>query len=68
MASCWADGRRCKNLFMFQAKLKVIKQMMKKEFVPLTRGMENPVANIRAHLMKIHQRSEFWPNSEEIAR
>lgn len=65
---CWNRSVRCRNLFMFQGKLKQMKQMMKQHFVPLTKGMDKRVDKARDELMTVQKQCEGLPNYEVLSR
>ncbi|KAL9680174.1 hypothetical protein QQ045_018052 [Rhodiola kirilowii] len=60
--SKWCEGIKCRNLFMFQAKLKRMKSMMKHSFVGSTRGMDKRVNAAREVLLEAQSNSERNPS------
>ncbi|KAL9667107.1 hypothetical protein QQ045_001455 [Rhodiola kirilowii] len=60
--SSWNNGNKCRNLFMFQSKLKNMKIMLKQRFVGRTRGMDKRVNVAREALFEAQCKSENNPN------
>ncbi|KAL9690764.1 hypothetical protein QQ045_011172 [Rhodiola kirilowii] len=62
----WNTGNKCKNLFMLQTKLQMMKKMLKQNFVGRTRGMDERMNTARAALMDPQINSESNPNDSEL--
>ncbi|KAL9665737.1 hypothetical protein QQ045_000057 [Rhodiola kirilowii] len=58
----WNNGTKCRNLFMIQTKLKIMKNMLKQDFVRRTRGMDKRVNMTRKALMEAQSKAESNPN------
>ncbi|KAL9677638.1 hypothetical protein QQ045_005871 [Rhodiola kirilowii] len=72
ISSSWINGLKSKDLFVFQAKLKNMKNMMKQKFVGRTRGMDKRVNLAREALLEAQNKSASNPfdlgSSEEERR
>ncbi|KAL9663766.1 hypothetical protein QQ045_019157 [Rhodiola kirilowii] len=59
--SSWSSGNKCRNLFMFQAKMKSLKLIMKQRLVGSARGMDKRVNQSREALLEAQRKSESNP-------
>ncbi|KAL9674974.1 hypothetical protein QQ045_003173 [Rhodiola kirilowii] len=62
----WNNGTNCRNLFMIQAKMKLMKLMLKQEFVGRTKGMDKRVSEIRDELLAAQSNYEHNPLDREL--
>ncbi|KAL9676805.1 hypothetical protein QQ045_005025 [Rhodiola kirilowii] len=62
-----ADYWRGTNMFLFQAELKEMKQMMKTEFVNVTKGIDKRIGNLRTSLGKAQISSEDNPSEVTLS-
>ncbi|KAL9681181.1 hypothetical protein QQ045_012962 [Rhodiola kirilowii] len=60
--SSWNNGIKCTNMFLFQSKLKSMKQMLKQKFVGRTRGMDIRVNLAREALFDAQGKTENNPS------
>ncbi|KAL9677071.1 hypothetical protein QQ045_005298 [Rhodiola kirilowii] len=67
VTNCWSSDRGCNNLFMVQAKLNIIKKMMKSEFMKVTKGMDGRVENLRRAPTNAQKLAEHCPMDAALA-